>query len=323
VPGPIEDLSDLTLVLSAYNAELTVGATLRSLHHDLVRGMRMILVDDASTDGTADVLRAISEAYSGIEVIVLDANKGAGPARNLGLDKVETSFVGLIDADDWVRPGYHGRMLAALAADDGLDFVVSHHLRSEGVKRTAHRVPCANTELPVRPRNLVLPVFRNTMVDYVLLPMYLFRRDFLDRYAIRYGPTPTAEDRVFNWKAVVLARQMLVLEEYGYIYRRDNVLSLTRQGDMRQLGFVDAVEGICSFLVENGDDELLPKAHRQLLSLTFSHLDRPGHLRPATARALRLRARQALARLSRAQLEAAIAGMDTHSRRRARQLHSG
>ncbi len=87
-----------------------------SLLHSLARldsadGPPVIVVDNASTDGTADAVRA---AHPRVDVVELDANAGA-VARNHGVQRAATDLVAFADDDSWWEPG------ALEAAADLLD----------------------------------------------------------------------------------------------------------------------------------------------------------------------------------------------------------
>jgi N-acetylglucosaminyl-diphospho-decaprenol L-rhamnosyltransferase len=69
-------------------------------HIALPERPRTVVVDDASTDGTADAIRRIP----GVESISLERSIG-GAARNVGMRAVEAPYVGLCDDDSWWRAG--------------------------------------------------------------------------------------------------------------------------------------------------------------------------------------------------------------------------
>lgn len=70
---------DLWVVVPAYNEERGIGATLRALAAQRDRDFRLVVVDNASTDGTADVVRAAGVAVIG------ESRKGTGAAADTGM----------------------------------------------------------------------------------------------------------------------------------------------------------------------------------------------------------------------------------------------
>ena len=89
-----------TVVVPAFNAADTIGETLRSVLSQTVQPQQIILVDDGSTDGTADAARRIN----GMIRILRQDNAGVGKATTVGLAAVETQLVATLDADDLWLP---------------------------------------------------------------------------------------------------------------------------------------------------------------------------------------------------------------------------
>jgi GT2 family glycosyltransferase len=101
----------ITAVVITHNRRLEVLRTLDKLC-SLPERPPIIVVDNASTDGTAD---EIARYYRGAEVIRTASNLGAA-ARNLGVERAATPYVALCDDDTWWEPGSLSR--AADILDD-------------------------------------------------------------------------------------------------------------------------------------------------------------------------------------------------------------
>ncbi len=115
----------LSVVLLTYNCAHRIAPVLDQL---LALGVPVIAVDNASTDGTPDVL----EQRPGLQVVAMEKNIGAA-ARNVGLRRAGTPYVAFADDDGWYeRPGL-------VAAADLLD-------RNQ-------RLALVNTRIQVRPRS--------------------------------------------------------------------------------------------------------------------------------------------------------------------------
>jgi N-acetylglucosaminyl-diphospho-decaprenol L-rhamnosyltransferase len=88
-------------------------------HLELPERPHVILVDDASTDGSAD---AVEAAFPAVEVIRLDESRG-GAARNVGTARARTPYVAYCDDDSWFDPGALGRAADLLDAHPRLALV--------------------------------------------------------------------------------------------------------------------------------------------------------------------------------------------------------
>jgi glycosyltransferase involved in cell wall biosynthesis len=95
----------VSVVIPCYNCGKTIGRALRSVAAQTFPPQELILVDDASTDDSLNVIRN-SGIFSPdwIRVIALAENKGPGVARNLGWEAARSPFIAFLDADDSWHP---------------------------------------------------------------------------------------------------------------------------------------------------------------------------------------------------------------------------
>lgn len=93
--------SDITLVMTAYNSEATILKSLESVYNQTLRP-NVIVVDDCSTDGTLGAIIDFSESHPDMDIKVIKnpENVGAGMAKRIGINNVETEFVTFLDSDD-------------------------------------------------------------------------------------------------------------------------------------------------------------------------------------------------------------------------------
>ncbi|MFN0010117.1 MAG: glycosyltransferase family 2 protein [Phycisphaerales bacterium] len=85
-----------SVVIPSYNREAYIGATLRSVFAQTCEDYEVIVVDDASTDGTTGVVRGFGERVRLFE----QPNSGPGAARNLGIEQARGEYVVFLDSDD-------------------------------------------------------------------------------------------------------------------------------------------------------------------------------------------------------------------------------
>ncbi|HZU79677.1 MAG TPA: glycosyltransferase family 2 protein, partial [Acidimicrobiales bacterium] len=108
-PPPVRS-APVTVVVPAYQSEGTVAVALASVAGQTAAPVKVVVVDDGSSDGTADAARA---AMPGATVIT-QANAGPSAARNRALEEVDTPWVAFLDADDrWHREKLADQLEAA------------------------------------------------------------------------------------------------------------------------------------------------------------------------------------------------------------------
>ncbi|MEI3865704.1 glycosyltransferase family 2 protein [Microbacterium sp. CCNWLW134] len=113
----------MTIIATLHNSGSLVYQLLQrlSLHRD--EGHEIVLVDDGSTDGTADRLREYADRCSGVKLIASAESHGVARARSLGLSEARGDFVWFVDDDDAWDPTIVSQFLRA-ARESGADIVV-------------------------------------------------------------------------------------------------------------------------------------------------------------------------------------------------------
>jgi glycosyltransferase involved in cell wall biosynthesis len=102
----------VSVIVPAHEAEATLGAALESILAQEYRPLEVIVVDDASSDGTSDVARGYADR--GVRVLRLERNAGPAAARNAGLERAQGRYLAFLDADDVWLPGKVAKQVALL-----------------------------------------------------------------------------------------------------------------------------------------------------------------------------------------------------------------
>jgi glycosyltransferase involved in cell wall biosynthesis len=89
----------VSVIIPAYNAERFVAKTLESVINQTYKNIEVLVVDDGSSDRTAEIVNQISQNDSRI-VLLRQSNLGVAAARNLAIQKAKGEFIAPIDADD-------------------------------------------------------------------------------------------------------------------------------------------------------------------------------------------------------------------------------
>jgi glycosyltransferase involved in cell wall biosynthesis len=100
----------VSTVIPAYNAERTIAETVESALAQGFGSHEILVVNDGSTDSTADILAK----YQGAIRVVDQPNRGASAARNAGVSQARGKYVAFLDADDLWLQGKLETMVAAL-----------------------------------------------------------------------------------------------------------------------------------------------------------------------------------------------------------------
>ena len=103
----------VSVVIPAYQRAESIGRAIDSALAQTMGDLEVIVVDDGSTDGTAEVVRAVPD--SRVRLLAHETNKGGNAARQTGIDAAQGTWVAFLDSDDAWLPEKLARQLARLA----------------------------------------------------------------------------------------------------------------------------------------------------------------------------------------------------------------
>jgi glycosyltransferase involved in cell wall biosynthesis len=92
----------VSIIVPAFNVEAFLSKCLQSICGQTYKDLEIIVVDDNSADSTGSILDSAAAADSRIKPIHLTDNVGLHRARAIGIEASIGSFIGVVDADDWI-----------------------------------------------------------------------------------------------------------------------------------------------------------------------------------------------------------------------------
>ena len=92
--------SGLTVIIPAYNYAASLGRAVTSVIPQLSHEDELLIIDDGSTDNTAEVIDALHEQYPRAFKSIYKRNGGLASVRNLGIDTAKNDWLIFLDADD-------------------------------------------------------------------------------------------------------------------------------------------------------------------------------------------------------------------------------
>lgn len=197
---------DATHVTDAVRSALAQGGCVREV----------IAVDDASTDGSPELLDALAAENPRLRVVRRTVNSGGcGTPRNDGIDAAAAPYVMFLDSDDLLPPGAVDALLMAAVAH-GSPLAAGLCVRRE--------LPCGREtpwqpELYERPALVSRPSKRPRLAYDTLCVNKLYRTDFLREHGIRFpeGRFPY-EDFVFGARVLAAGPSVALVPDRVYIW---------------------------------------------------------------------------------------------------------
>ena len=252
--------------MPAYNAASTIRESIASVLAQTYPNLELVVVDDGSTDETAEIVKALGNADRRIQYL-FQKNQGAVTARNTGVAAATSELIAIIDADDLWHPAKIARQLATMS--DSRDVVVLTGLQRfhlvDGQKvwgRVSIPPPPTDERYPLF-ELLLLDGFQMVLMNTALMP----RATVLKVGGFRHW---TAHDW-YMWIEASKHCRFRVIEEPLFFYRKHAASVTARQQALKVL---DEHEKIIRDQASRANLSWIAEAR----ALTAKRMDVCGHM---------------------------------------------
>ena len=208
-------MPDVTVVVIGYNDVENISTAVESVLSQTLRNLEVVIVDDASTDGTAHVADRLAAQHARVRAFHLPENSGgcSGP-RNIGMDYARAPFVMFLDSDD-VFERHACKNLLLEAERTGADMVAGQCVR---IFLDRDRERSWFSELYTE-RATYAGVRENTKLFFdPLSTNKIYRRQFLEDGDIRFPEGVHYEDSLFSTKVYCQANLIAVIPNVVYYW---------------------------------------------------------------------------------------------------------
>lgn len=156
-----------SVIIPLYNKAPYIRKALESVFAQTYTDYELIIVDDGSTDGSAEIAEAFLQApasrliASSPNRLIRQANSGVSAARNAGVAQAHAEYIAFLDADDWWEPTYLERMAQLITdyPDAGL-YACNYYYHKDGVNIIKVDIPTGYFNYPKEYfKNFAMPVW--------------------------------------------------------------------------------------------------------------------------------------------------------------------
>ncbi|WP_326558776.1 glycosyltransferase family 2 protein [Micromonospora sp. NBC_01796] len=236
----------LSLIVPVYRVEEYLAECLDSLLDQSFTDFEVIAVDDASPDGSAEILARYAALDSRIRVVTLPRNVGLGAARNTGLRQATGTYVWCVDSDDWLPPGTLQAVADRLARTTP-DLLVTGYARVYWDGRVEdHPVTAVHGGRPV-PETFTFAEVPGLLNHLWIACNKVIRREFLVRTGITFGPG-WYEDVAFILPLMLASERISLLDRDCYAYRQRQQGAITRTVSDRHLEVFDQWDRVFEYM---------------------------------------------------------------------------
>ncbi len=125
----------VSVITPTYNSERFIGETIESVLNQTYDHWEMMIVDDASTDQTVELVEQYQKRDARIKLIILDQNSGSAIARNTAMDHANGKYFAFLDSDDmWTFNKLEKQVEFMLENDIAFSYTQYQRVLEDGTK---------------------------------------------------------------------------------------------------------------------------------------------------------------------------------------------
>ncbi len=210
----------LTIAIPCYNSAAYMRRCIDSL---IVGGedIEIIIVNDGSTDNTADIAKEYAQRFPSIVKVVNKENGGHGSAVNAGLENANGLYFKVVDSDDWVSQSAYDSIITHLKdlLKDGksVDMFISNFVyEKEGEKRK--KVMKYRHALPEEQVFTWKDVRHFRVGQYILMHSVIYRTNLLRECGLKLPEHTFYVDNIFVFNPLAYVKTMYYLDVNFYRY---------------------------------------------------------------------------------------------------------
>lgn len=244
----------VSVIIAVYNVEKYLRQCMDSVVNQTLHDIEIICVDDGSTDSSLSILKDYQIKDARVKIYA-QQNKGAGAARNLGLQYAAGAYLAFLDADDFFELDMLEKAYAAIRSAQAQIVVFrSDQYREDLGEFVQVNWTIRQDELPpYRPincRNMngnVFKVFVGWAWDK------LFEKKYIDEHQFWFQEQRTSNDMLFVFSAIAFADRIEVIDEILAHQRRNDPNSLSNTRAKSWDCFYKALIALRNALKEHGN----------------------------------------------------------------------
>ena len=163
----------LAVIIPTLNSERTINATLVSVLRQTLRPQEIIVVDNGSNDRTIEIVRLL-EKKSPVQIKTFRQNiEGAGPARNLGVQKSNSEMLAFLDSDDtWTHDKIEKQLHFHINQKDIISGTYAFYLNEYQKRVRVSKKYNSNFEFGI-------DLYKNQQLPFLLSSWMISRENFL------------------------------------------------------------------------------------------------------------------------------------------------
>lgn len=158
----------LSIIILTWNSAKYIKRCIESIYKNITDiGFEVIVVDNGSKDGTAEILSGYSKIYNNLEVIYFNKNLGTTITRNLAVKKSKGEFILFLDSDTVIKSDSINILLEVIKRDENIGIAAPRLFYPDNsIQPSCKKFP-----------TLTIKILKFLNLDNIARPMELFEKE--------------------------------------------------------------------------------------------------------------------------------------------------
>lgn len=219
----------ISVVMAAYNAEKYLKEAMDSILSQTFGDFELIVIDDASADGSGQILRGYAAKDSRVVVLVNEQNLGLTKSLNKGLSVAKGEYIARMDADDISVPDRFEKQVAFLDSHPDYSFVscIGRYIDEDGKEEQLRLFPETNEEIYA-----MMP-----KVDAVMHPGVMFRREDIRKIGDYCEDFRVVQDYDLWFRGMAAGYKFYNIQEPLVLFRRNDSYNTRKSKAYRMVDY--------------------------------------------------------------------------------------
>lgn len=238
----------MSILIPFYNVEQYLNQCLDSIQKQTYTNIEVLLIDDASTDGSREICEQYVQQDNRFKLIHLPNNNGLANARNLGIANSTGEYILFVDGDDWVEHTIVETLLRAAKENDSDLVTASYYRLDEATGKFQFHNPqfdCSEISFD----DFLYKRLAATTAEFTSSWAKLYKRSlFTEPYLLYYPLGVFAEDLFVTHRLFMRAKKLWYVNQGLYCWRRRaNSLTTTK---ISEKAARDVLEAMSQLLID-------------------------------------------------------------------------
>ncbi len=216
----------LSVIIPIYKSEQYLEKCLDSLVNQSLKEIELICINDGSPDNSLQILQRYHQKYGDKIVIIDKPNEGVWRGRMDGIKKAKGEYIGFLDSDDYVKPGYAKKLYKAVKETEA-DIVVCGFSRIDLETGNIY-----SNEMCQKRRDIIIGENTDDLISINTAPWNkIYKTELLKKMSDLKNPPKILEDMMFLLLAYLNTQKISFIEDnlIGYMVRKSSAMNTIGQ----------------------------------------------------------------------------------------------